>query len=87
MAADNERLRRDIWNHKFEFGSKASPEEIQAETKRKEDYETSLKKEHSVPQNGHFPRIPSIPTSFSGASQSNRAVTANIPNFSRPHAR
>jgi hypothetical protein len=87
MASQNEQLRRDIWNHKFEFGNKASPEEMQAETKRKQEYELSLKQQNSAQQDGPFHRIPSIPTSSSGASRVNRTVTANVPNFSRPHVR
>jgi hypothetical protein len=87
MDLQNERLRRDIWNHKFEFGSKATPEEMQAETKRRADYEMSLKQPHLVPQGGHVPRIPSIPTSSSRALRANRAALGNVPNFSRPHPR
>jgi hypothetical protein len=87
MDSQNERLRRDIWNHKFEFGSKATPEEMEAETKRRADYETSLKQPHSVPQDGHVPRILSIPTSSSGASRVNRTASGNVPNVSRLHPR
>lgn len=62
-AADakvEEQHRRDLWNHKYEFGASATTGEKELELARRERYESA----RSAPQ-ARMPVVPSIPTSQS----------------------
>lgn len=59
-AKSQEQHRRNVWNHKYDFGASATTGEKELELARRERYESG----QSVPQ-ARMPMIPSIPTSQS----------------------